>query len=160
MEAYCDGLNLGSNAHFPGRMVTERDLRELGAQYNMRDDMERMHQSRINVMREKQSKQMEVLSIRQDEELNRLRLKAEKELELLQEGFTAEDRRFFALCRSRRGRLRWRWTVGSEIARRRMEEHTGDRYGKLDDVNLPEIECLEDSTMTQIGRKLEDITEG
>src|SRR5438270_13769088 len=52
MEAYCDGLGRSAHGNLPARTVTERDLRELGQQYNIRDDLERMHQSKINVMRE------------------------------------------------------------------------------------------------------------
>jgi len=57
MEAYCEGMGRSMNGH-PTRTVTERDLRELGQQYNIRDNLERLHQCKINVMRDKQAKQV------------------------------------------------------------------------------------------------------
>lgn len=66
MEAYCDGLGRNpSSHHMPPRVVTEQNLRDLGHQYNLRDNMERQHQSKINMMRDRQANRMEELLQRQ-----------------------------------------------------------------------------------------------
>jgi len=63
MEAYCEGLGMSGTGN-PRRNVTERDLIELGRQYNIRDNLERLHQSKINVMRDKQAKQVSLVVLR------------------------------------------------------------------------------------------------
>jgi hypothetical protein len=136
MEAYCDGLGRGVKepAVVGGalRVVTERDLRELGQQYNLRDNLERLHQAKINVMREKQAKQMEQLLMRQEEELERLRAKQEEDLDGLEELFGDEEDEFHVLFLERKARLRSRWEVQEEIERRRLMGKKGVSFAKMD----------------------------
>lgn len=143
MEAYCEGLGRAASGHNPARIVTERDLRELGQQYNLRDNLERLHQSRINVMREKQARQMEQLLERQEEELEKLALKQADDLDIQEEIFTAEEERFMELFRAREGRLRKRWVLVEEMTRRKMETRDGVGYAKLAEVDWPDIEKKE-----------------
>ena len=137
MEAYCAGLGrTAANPH--ARHVTERDLRELGQQYNVRDDMTRLHQSKINVMRDKQSKQMEQLVLKQEDELERLAGKQSEELEELIEKFSGEEEEFARLFKQRRARLEWRWGVAEEIERKWLEcESGGARFAPMKPVEWP-----------------------
>lgn len=134
MEAYCDGLGRDASGTNPSRIVTERDLRELGNQYNIRDDLERTHQSKINVMREKQGKQMEQLLCRQEDELHKLAVKQAEELEGLEEGFVAGEDTFHAVFGARKERLGRRWKIAEEVLRKKLEEEYGSKFGALDDV--------------------------
>jgi len=134
MEAYCEGLGRQAIGNNPARVVTERDLRELGNQYNLRDDLERTHQSKINVMREKQGKQMEELLGRQEEELHKLAIKQAEELETLEDGFVLEEDEFHAVFETRRERLCRRWGVVEEVLRARLEKRHGGRFGALDKI--------------------------
>lgn len=150
MEAYCDGLGRGVKGEEVGgapRVVTERDLRELGQQYNLRDDLERLQQSRINVMREKQAKQMELLLTRQEEELEKLRAKQEEELDALEEQFGDEEENFHVLFLERKERLRSRWELQGEVARKMLSEQKGVMFAKMDPMEWADrtkrVEVLE-----------------
>ncbi|KAI9821476.1 MAG: hypothetical protein M1832_003323 [Thelocarpon impressellum] len=132
MEGYCDRIN--AKAAVPGRVVTERDLRELGQQYGLRDDMERMHQSRVNVLREKQAQQLEALAKRQDEEWQKVSEQLAADLEALEERFAREKKGFDAVFGRRRERLGKRWNAGEEILRKRVEERDGPKLGPLPPV--------------------------
>jgi len=138
MEAYCDGLGRASTGSTPARVVTERDLRELGQQYNLRDDLERLHQSRINVMREKQSKQMDQLLIRQEEEIEKLANRQNEELDALEEMFGSEEEQFHILFVARKDRLKRRWKVVAEVTRRKLEKDLGTKFVELQEVEWPE----------------------
>ncbi|KAL8392054.1 hypothetical protein RB595_002308 [Gaeumannomyces hyphopodioides] len=124
----------------PMRVVTERDLRELGQQYNVRDDLERLHQSRINVLRDQQTKNMEELQERQEGEMARLMDRRDEEVKDLEARFVAEDDVVRREFEGRRGRVRARWGLRVEILRREMEERSkregegggeGVRYGPI-----------------------------
>ncbi|TLD22360.1 hypothetical protein PspLS_07948 [Pyricularia sp. CBS 133598] len=159
MEAYCDGLGRSVNPHpnpstinngsvgsrprspdpaansMPARVVTERDLRELGQQYNMRDDLERLHQARINVLRDRQAKNMEDLQDRQRKEMDHLLNQRDEEIEDLEAAFAAEDDALLCVFDERRQRARARWALHVEILQKTMENSTGLRHGP---IPLPE----------------------
>jgi hypothetical protein len=138
MEAYCDGLGRSANGANPARVVTERDLRELGQQYNLRDGLERLHQSKINVMRDKQAKQMEQLLYRQGEELEKLANKQNEELNALEDNFGFEEEKFVKVFRERRDRLQHRWIVTEEIERKNLENKMSLKFAPMSPVDWPE----------------------
>ncbi|EFQ26574.1 IBR domain-containing protein [Colletotrichum graminicola] len=131
MEAYCDGLGRSSNANLPPRTVTERDLRLLGQQYNVRDGMERLHQAKINVLRDRQAKRMEELLDRQEQELEKLFNKKEQDIENLATDFAHEEDTLVKIINDRKQRLQRRWLIAIEILRKELEEKTGDQYASL-----------------------------
>jgi hypothetical protein len=145
MEAYCEGAGRAPSGPNPARIVTERDRRELNQQYNLKNDLERLHQSRINVMREKQGRQMEQLLARQEEELEKLATKQAGELDAQEEAFGAEEERFTEMFRARKERLRKRWSLVEEITRRRMEARDGLHYAKLGEMEWPDIDRKEEA---------------
>ncbi|KAF4612605.1 hypothetical protein G7Y89_g15574 [Cudoniella acicularis] len=150
MEAYCDGLGRSASGANPARVVTERDLRELGQQYNLRDDLERLHQSRVNVMREKQAKQMEQLLSRQESELEKLAAKQEEELEALEESFVTEEDGFFSLFQQRRSRLRRRWNIYEEIMRKNLEANKNVKFAPMTPVEWQNEESDQDDGLEAV----------
>lgn len=144
MEAYVDaGLGRAASGANPARVVTDRDLRELEQQYNLRNDLERLHQSRINVLREKQGGQMEELLERQREELVSLGVRRENEVFAQTEEFLLEGEKLQVLFAERKQRLRRRWSLLEEITRRKMEDRDGLRYAKLEEVEWPDPDLVE-----------------
>jgi len=138
MEAYCDGL--GRNPTGPGgpagdkmpqRVVTERDLRELGQQYNLRDGMERLHQARINVMRDRQAKRMEELLERHEAELGKLEDKREEDLEDLAAEFTHDEDALARIFGDRKAKMIQRWELANEIMRHEMEAKYKAAFGPM-----------------------------
>ncbi|KAJ2901907.1 IBR domain-containing protein [Zalerion maritima] len=128
MEAYCDGEGTSPDIQLPPRIVTERDRRELGQQYRIRDGIERLHQAKINVMRDRQAKRMEELLERQEIELEMLAEKHEKEVEDLATQFAHEEDAIVQCLDERKGRMCYRWRLGIEILRAEIEDETGLMY--------------------------------
>jgi hypothetical protein len=140
MEAYCDGLGRSAVGGNPARTVTERDLRQLGEQYNLRDDLERLHQAKINVMREKQGKQMEHLLGRQEEEMEKLQVRQAEELEALEEGFGEEEEGFMDVFKERGKKLIRRWEVREVLERAKLRKAHGVMFAPMGVVEWPDSE--------------------
>lgn len=138
MEAYCDGLGRAAGAvAMPARQVTERDLRELGQQYNLRDGMERLHQSKINVMRDRQAKRMEELLDRQETELEKLLSKSQEEMEQLAGQFADETEALNNTFVLRKKRLQRRWKLAIQILCKELEKNEGYQYGEIPTPSWP-----------------------
>ncbi|KAF7531982.1 hypothetical protein G7054_g8341 [Neopestalotiopsis clavispora] len=145
MEAYCDGLGQNPDAGMPKRTVTERDLRELGQQYNVEKNMRQLHQAKINVMRDRQSKALEELQQRQDDELDKLLEKNRTELEALESIFADQEDALAMTFNTRRNTMDKRWELSMRILQKEMEDNAGLRYSILDPLEWPhEKESSED----------------
>jgi DNA-binding Xre family transcriptional regulator len=131
MEAYCDGLGRNPSLQMPQRTVTERDLRELGQQYNLRDNIERLHEAKINVLRDRQTKRMEELLDRQEAELAKLVGKRQEELEDLAAKLEIETDQLQAQSAARKDKIRYRWELAMEILCKELEASDGLVYAKL-----------------------------
>jgi len=150
MEAYCDTLNntktptisttTSETSPAPARTITESNRRELTQQYNTRDNMDRTHQSRINVLREKQAKQLEALDQRQEAESAKLRDRFSLEQEKLERRFEEEEERFGNVFGSRRERLIRRWEVMEAILRVKLQAKEGVAFGPLSVLLWPDAE--------------------
>ncbi|KAF4983624.1 hypothetical protein FDECE_17262 [Fusarium decemcellulare] len=141
MEAYCDGLGRNPNTSttsLPQRVVTERDLRELGQQYNIRDGMERSHQAKINVMRDRQAKRMEELIDRQEIEYEKFLERCRDELEDLATQATHDEETLAGTFAARKSKLVRRWELAIEILRKELESHDGVKYAPIPTPTWPE----------------------
>lgn len=145
MEAYCDGLGKKPNADVPSRVVTERDLRELGQQYNVEKNMRQLHQAKINVMRDRQAKALEELLERQESEMEKLIEKNKKEIESLESDFADEEDALTTTFAQRKSTLESRWNLEMEVMRRELEKERGLNYASMKPLEWPdEEESLED----------------
>ncbi|KAI9769442.1 MAG: hypothetical protein M1840_004145 [Geoglossum simile] len=150
MEAYCDAPNntktpptattTSETSTAPIRTITETNRRELTQQYTTRDTMDRTHQSRINILREKQAQQLEALVQRQEAESTKLHDKSSLELEKLERRFEEEERRFEDVFGRRKERLVRRWGVMEAILRRRLEAKEKVEFGPLPTLLWPDTE--------------------
>ncbi|KAF5616970.1 ariadne-2 [Fusarium sp. NRRL 52700] len=144
MEAYCDGLGRnGANSSLrsdsqPHRVVTERDLRELGQQYNIRDGMERSHQAKINVMRDRQAKHMEELIDRQEAEYETLLERNRQELVELHAQAVLEEETLAHTFTARKSKLVRRWELAIEVLRKELEDQDGVKYAPIPTPTWPE----------------------
>ncbi|KAK6952153.1 hypothetical protein Daesc_006685 [Daldinia eschscholtzii] len=131
MEAYCDGLGKNPDGNMPSRIVTERDLRELGQQYNVEKNMKQLHQAKINVMRDRQTKALEELLERQESEMGKLIEKNKKELESLESDFADEEDALTTTMNQRRAALQKRWELEMEVMRKELERDRGLSYAPM-----------------------------
>lgn len=126
------------NDNLPVRRITERDIRELNRQYHVRDGMSRLHEARINVLRDQQARKLEALEKRQRQELEQLVGKRlEAELETLEASFAHDEASFEDLFRRRKEALRAKWLREETVIRARLEEETKEIFGPLPPIPWP-----------------------
>lgn len=136
MQAYC---NPRSNVEgMPTRVVTKKDYHQLEQQYHIRNGMDNLHQARINVLREKQGKQLERVSAKQETELEALADDYRKQMVDLVAEFHAEDAELQREFAVRKKRLINRWSLAEAIERKQLENRTGESHGPLPDVHWPD----------------------
>ncbi|CAF9928696.1 MAG: hypothetical protein GOMPHAMPRED_005210 [Gomphillus americanus] len=145
MEAYCRGIRsdgkpegIDNHAEYPARKVTEEDYRKLVEQYHLRNGMETLHQSRINVLREQQAQQANRISVRQDAELEALSKRHEHESAKLKTEADHTTKELQQEYTNKKSRMIWRWQVKEAIERRRLELERGQVFGELPDILWPE----------------------
>ncbi|KAH7304959.1 hypothetical protein B0I35DRAFT_362535 [Stachybotrys elegans] len=138
MEAYCEGLGKSPDSHLPPRVVTERDLRELGQQYNARDGMEHLHQAKINVMRDRQARRMAELISEQEGELETLRAEQKKDLERLDSQFSLEEATLDTTFWARRWRMNRRWETMIRILCKELVKKDEVEYGFVPPPKWPD----------------------
>ena len=139
MEAYCNPKSKVDG--MPNRVVTRKDYHQLTQQYHVRNGMDNLHAGRINVLREKQAKQLERVSAKHDFKLKTLSEDFEIENANLDAKFKAEDEGLQTEFAERKKRLVARWLLAEAIERRKLENETGDVYGPLPAVEWSDSAC-------------------
>ena len=129
MQAYCNPRSTVQG--MPDRVVTKNDYRQLEQQYHIRNGMDNLHASRINVLREKQGKQTERIMAKQEAELEALESEFERQNDELDITFEEEERSLRQEFAERKKRLIRRWNLAELIERRRLELEKGVQYGPL-----------------------------
>ena len=124
----------------PRHEVTNRDYNTLASQYRERDAMDGLHQSRIEVLRGKQEKQLrDFVSKKEGEVKAAINSNGEARQELDKASKRALDALSQALD-DKRCRLQTRWGVERSIVIAKMESETGQSYAPLSEM---EIESLQ-----------------
>ncbi|KAI9754321.1 MAG: hypothetical protein M1815_005685 [Lichina confinis] len=132
------------------RRITERDVRELNSQYRLRDDMSRLHEARINVLRDQQGRKLEALAKRQRQELESLGTSLEKEVEALEAAVVARDEATFEkLFRRRRAIMKRRWTRDENVIRTELELTGSERLRPLPPITWPNQQRGRDQRRTR-----------
>ena len=148
MQAYCNAQdNLGKG--MPHRDVTKEDYKKLENQYHVRSQIDNLHASRVNVLRERQTKQYERVVDKQEKELEKLAADFGRENEALDAKFEEQEIDMERDFKERKERLIDRWVTTEGIERRNLESETGEAYGPLpgigwadDDLDAEEVEAL------------------
>lgn len=130
MEAYCNGRNNDGETD-PNRVVTEKNLKELGQQYSLRDGMERQHQAKINVMRDRQAKRMEELLDKHETEASTMSDKHREESFAQASRCAAENESVTDTLRTLQIRLNARWSLQLEVLCKELEEAEGLKYSPI-----------------------------
>ncbi|MCJ1285390.1 hypothetical protein MMC26_004730 [Xylographa opegraphella] len=127
MDAYCNGRTDG----MPRRKITEEDFKKLEQQYHIRSGMNSLHAARINVLREKQAKQLERIQAKQDAELSSTSSAKEIALRKHESQFDGEALDLQRDFWDRRKRILARWALAEAIERRKLEHETGMPFAPL-----------------------------
>ena len=157
MEAYCNPKSKVDG--MPNRVVTRRDYHQLTQQYHVRNGMDNLHAARINVLREKQGKQLERVAAKQEAELSKLTSELELELRNLESKSKAEEESLAAEFSERKKRLIARWSLAEAIERRKLENETGELFAALptvewgDGAKEAELEDGEEESLRGMARE-------
>lgn len=149
MEAYCQTPSLPNSPmqpihtlrasedsmnSLPERHITQQHYENLAQVYHMRDNMDSLHASKINVLRGKQKKALQNLISKQERESDRMERDHQKELDSTDLEYgkqMTEIRQEFELKRTK---LEARWKLQALIERTKKETSTGMKYEGLPDV--------------------------
>lgn len=144
MEAYCNPKSKVDG--MPNRVVTRKNYHQLTQQYHVSNGMDNLHAARINVLREKQAKQLERVSAKQDFELETLAADLQLEMANLELKYKAEEEGLQTEFAERKKRLIARWLLAEAIERRKLENETGEVYGPLPAVEWPDSASRRENT--------------
>ena len=132
MQAYCNPKS--TIAGMPTRVVSRKDYHQLEQQYHIRNGMDNLHKSRINVLRERQGKQLERISAKQEAEIQELSNDYKQQLAERESGYHAEEEELRREFGARKKRLMKRWALAEAIERRKIENETEENYGALPSI--------------------------
>ncbi|KAL8742461.1 MAG: hypothetical protein Q9190_005057 [Brigantiaea leucoxantha] len=116
MQAFCNPRSTVEG--MPSRVVTKQHYRQLEQQYHIRNGMDNLHESRINVLREKQGKQVERVLAKQESETEDLDSILERRKAELRGSFELEEKLLRREFEERKRRLVKRWRLTEAIERR------------------------------------------
>lgn len=136
MEAYCNPKS--TVIGMPNRVATRKDYHQLAQQYHAHSGMDNLHSARINVLREKQGKQLERIAAKQEEELDTLYSSHNTKTQALDSTCQVEEIRLQTEFYERKKRLVARWLLAEAIERQKLENETGDVHGALPALKWPD----------------------
>ena len=152
MQAYCspqENIEKG----MPHRDVTKEDFKKLENQYHVRSQINNLHASRINVLRERQGKQFERIMDKQEKELEKLAADFGRENEALDAKFEEQEKDMEMEFKERKDRLNDRWITTEAVERRNLEHETGQSYGPLPGIGWAD-EHLDGEEVEALMRRL------
>lgn len=129
MKAYCNSRS--SINGMPSRIITKQDRCLLEQQHHVRNGMDNLHAARINVLREKQAKQLERVAAKHQSMLEAIADEQRMETQNLDDTCENEELQLRREFSERKQRLVARWTLAEAIERRTLENLTGEAYGPL-----------------------------
>lgn len=129
MQAFCNPRSVIQG--MPNRIITQQHYRQLDQQYHVRNGMENLRASRINVLREKQAKQLERIMAKQELDVEQMDKELATTLQEFETTCHTEMQVLTEESAERRKRLVSRWSLAEAILRKRLENETGEAYGRL-----------------------------
>ncbi|KAL9019596.1 MAG: hypothetical protein Q9185_003138 [Variospora sp. 1 TL-2023] len=132
MQAYCNSRSVVKG--MPNRVVTKQHYQQLEQQYHERSVIDNLHASRINVLREKQGKQLERMVGKQEAELKEMELQLAHDMQQSQSSLRSDEQILQHEFSERRKRLTLRWSLAEAIERKKIEKETGASYAPLPNI--------------------------
>lgn len=148
MQRYVDGAttpesptsgsqsSLGLNQAQPTRHVTRQQWQQLEQELRELDSMDRLHQARIKVLRERQERQLQSTTARLEKELQDLVNHNIDAIAELERQHMKEQQAIRQAFEAKKARLRRRWNLEEAILRKRLEERDGQPYGPLPEISF------------------------
>ncbi|EED13716.1 conserved hypothetical protein [Talaromyces stipitatus ATCC 10500] len=118
------------------RMVTRRQKEQLAQEYLDRDSMDRLHEARIKVLRERQEQQLQETTTRLERELDTLISKNAEAVAELERDHQRAEQEMLQVLDAKKNQIRRRWNIEEAILRKKLEDQTGLPYGPLPNVSF------------------------
>ncbi|KAJ9310388.1 hypothetical protein DTO217A2_167 [Paecilomyces variotii] len=159
MEGYCashsppttPGSDNSSDAERARiRKITRQQKEQLAQEYHDRDSMDRLHQAKIKVLRDRQEIQLQDAIARMERELNALIDHHSTELEELQKEHRQQEELVVQALDMKKGQMKSRWNLEQAILRRKLELEHGQPYGPLPPLSFSD---LVDETSNSVERR-------
>ncbi|KAF7587747.1 hypothetical protein BBP40_006792 [Aspergillus hancockii] len=139
MEAYftntspppSPGSVSGSDQTPPTRKFTSQQKAQLAQEYHDHESMDRLHEAKIKVLRDRQELKLQELIARMEQELDDLIDKHALEFANLQRDHQLVEASVLQLFDAKKTRLRHRWNLEEAILRKKLEVQHGQPYGPL-----------------------------
>ena len=148
MQAYCNPQSVVDG--MPNRIVTKQHRRQLEQQYHVRSGMDNLHAARINVLREKQGKQVERIIGKQESELKELETELANKMQEVEVRSQSDEQLLRHEFSERRKRLVCRWALAEAIERKKLENESGEMYAPLSPISWDDSR-REDKEMDEPG---------
>lgn len=149
MEGYCvshsppttPGSENGSDAERARmRKITRQQKEQLAQEYHDRDSMDRLHQAKIKVLRDRQEIQLQEAMARMERELNALVDKHSTELAELQKAHHQLEELVVQALDMKKSKMKSRWNLEQAILRRKLELEHGRPYGPLPPLSFADLD--------------------
>lgn len=149
MEAYChtpsppqspSQMTFGFRASedslrsLPERHVTQQHYENLAQAYHVRDNMDGLHASKINVLRGKQKRTLQNFMLKKERELEQMEGDHNKEMAAVDHDYAIKEAEIRQEFDYRRTKLEARWKLQTLVERTRLERSTGQKFEALPDI--------------------------
>ncbi|KAE8355120.1 hypothetical protein BDV28DRAFT_57955 [Aspergillus coremiiformis] len=125
------GSGSGSDKAPLARTFTSQQKAQLAQEYHDHDSMDRLHEAKIKVLRDRQELRLQEAIARMEQELDHLIDQHALEFATLQRNHQTEEASALQDFDARKTRLCHRWNLEEAIMRQRLEMQHGQPYGPL-----------------------------
>ena len=149
MEAYCQTPSpplspiqstfnhrpsIDSISTIPERHVTQQHYENLAQAYHIRDSMDSLHASKINVLRGKQKRALQNFMLKKERDIEQLEKTYEKDMDSIDKEYTRKEDEIKSEFDMKRSKLESRWKLQTLVEKTRLERTTGLRYDDMPDI--------------------------
>lgn len=148
MEAYCQTPSpptsptqsefhrpsVDSTIQLPERQITQQHYENLAQAYHVRDNMDGLHASKINVLRGKQKRALQNFMLKKEREIEQMERERQKDLTSIDSDFNKQEAEIRQEFDMKRAKLEARWKLQALVEKTRMERSTGLNYEVLPDI--------------------------
>ncbi|CAG8926349.1 unnamed protein product [Penicillium salamii] len=120
-----------SDSTAPARVFTRQHMEQLEQQYHSHESMDKLHDARIKVLRDRQELKLQEAMVRTEKELDDMCNRHVQEIATLKTEHQQEELSLTQGLEEKQKKLRQRWYLEEAVIRRRLELRYGSLYGPL-----------------------------
>lgn len=128
--------NEKTNTTHPHRQFTPQQKVQLAQEYHDYESMDRLHEAKIKVLRDRQERRLQDSIARTEKELDDMIGLHARNFAALRQEHRREEARLLQVLDGERAKMRWRWGVEEAVLRRRLEGRHQVVFGPLPEVSF------------------------